>query len=42
LIVGLNPAPQVIFKVMMPGESLDPDQLQAKTGIPTWSWNTAT
>jgi iron complex transport system substrate-binding protein len=35
LIVGLNPAPQVIFKVMMPGESLDPDQLQAKTGIPT-------
>jgi iron complex transport system substrate-binding protein len=34
LIVGLDPAPQVIFKVMIAGESLDPDQLQAKTGIP--------
>ena len=34
LIVALDPAPQVILKVMIAGESYDPDQLQTKTGIP--------
>ncbi len=33
LIAGLNPQPQVIFKTFA-GRGQDPDQLQAKTGIP--------